>query len=51
MAPWNQNGSLKTDIREYVEQSLNREEILNFVKRDYRNYKWSIRTLDQRLRV
>ena len=47
---WKQNGSLKRDLRKYVEQSLTREEILDFVKRDYSNYEWSIRTLDQRLR-
>ena len=39
IAPWKQNGSLKTDLRRHVEQSLTREEILDFAKRDYNNYK------------
>lgn len=44
--PWKQNGSLKTDLRKHVEQSLTREEILDFVKRDYSNCRWNIRILD-----
>ena len=48
--PWKQNGSLKTDLRKHVEQSLTREEILDFVKRDYSNCRWNIRILDRRLR-
>ena len=50
IASWRQNRSLKTDLRKYVEQSLTRAKMLDFVKRDYRSYKWNIRTLDQRLR-
>ena len=39
IAPWKQNGSFKTDLRRHVEQSLTLEEILDFAKRDYNNYK------------
>ena len=42
IAPWKQNGSLKTGLRKYVEQSLTHEEVLDFVKRDYSNNKWKL---------
>lgn len=38
IAPWKHNGSLKTGLRESVEQSLTNEEILGFVKCDYSIY-------------
>ena len=34
----------------YVRQELKRNEIVDFLKRDFPNYKQSIRTLDRRLR-
>ena len=43
IAPWKQNGTLKTDLCKYVQQSLTREKILDFPKRDYSNYKWTER--------
>lgn len=42
IAPWKQNGSLKTGLRKYVEQSLTHEEVFDFVKRDYSNNKWKL---------
>ena len=41
IALWKQDGSFKTDLQKYVEQSLTREEIVDFVKCDYSNFKWS----------
>ena len=35
IVPWKQNGSLKTDMRKYVKQSLTLKEFLDFVKFDY----------------
>ena len=34
----------------YVCQGLKRNKIIDFLNRDFPNYKWSIRTLDRRLR-
>ena len=34
----------------YIKQGLQRQEILDFLKRDFAQYAWSIRTVDRRLR-
>ena len=47
---WEEDETLKNDLKKYVQQRLQRCEILDFVTRDYPYYKWSIRTLDRRLR-
>ena len=47
---WKYDNKLKSDLEMYVLQKLQRNEILNFVNRDYSSYMWSMRTLDRRLR-
>ena len=47
---WQEDLQLKEDLTNWVKQGMMRSEILNFTKRDYPNYKWSIRSLDRRLR-
>jgi hypothetical protein len=37
-------------MTKYIMQGLEQEEILHFLKRDFSQYAWSIRTLDRRLR-
>lgn len=49
-ADWEDDENLKQDLAMYVRQGLKRDEIINFLNRDYSCYKWSIRTLDRRLR-
>ena len=41
---------LKEDMFKYIKQSLQREEILDFLTRDFAQFAWSLRTLDRRLR-
>ena len=41
---------LQARKEENVRQNLKRSEIMDFVQRDYAHYKWSIATLDRRLR-
>ena len=47
---WKNNENLKTDLDKYVRESLRKCEILDFVKRDYPEYPWSMATLSRRLR-
>ena len=47
---WLEDDDLKADLTRYVREGLSRSEILDFVRRDYSFYAWSIRTLDRRLR-
>ena len=47
---WQENEDFCQDLKHYVASNMKRSEILDFVKRDYRNYPWSIPTLDRRLR-
>lgn len=47
---WKENLSLKACLVKYVEERMQRTEILDFMQRDYPNYKWSLRSLDRRLR-
>ena len=43
--------SLKNDLEKYVkEDNLRRNEILDFLKRDYPQYAWSLNSLDHRMR-
>ncbi len=46
---WKDNEQLSADLKKYVEQRLQRNEILDYMQRDYDFYFWSIRTLDRRL--
>ena len=41
---------LKEELQKYVRQGLKRDEILNFMERDFGDYAWSLRTLDRRMR-
>ena len=47
---WTVDEDLKDQLIKYVSQGLKREEILDFVKRDFSHYTWSLRTLDRRLK-
>ncbi len=44
------DSNLEDDLNKYTSQGLKRNELLNFMQRDYGQYSWSIRTLDRRLR-
>ena len=46
---WKADQTLRDDLAKYVEANLKRTEILDFVKRDYSQYVWSLRTLTRRL--
>ena len=46
---WKENLTLKACLVKYVEERMQRTEILYFMQRDYPNYKWSLRSLDRRL--
>ena len=45
-----QEDLLKEALNEFVRQGLRRDEILDYMVRDFPDYAWSIRTLDRRLR-
>jgi len=47
---WEDDFTLQEDLKKYVAQSLQRVEMLDYIRRDYPQYNWSIRTLDRRLR-
>ena len=48
--PWKEDLNLREKLKDYVTEGLRREEILDFMLRDFDCYAWSIRTLDRRLR-
>ena len=48
--PWREDVRLQEDLRNYVRQNMKRKEMLDFLKRDFPTYAWSIPTLDRRLR-
>ena len=47
---WKDDNTLKQDLEKYVRLNMKRVELLDFVSRDYVQYKWSLPTLDRRLR-
>ena len=47
---WKDDERLAEDLKKYVTQNLKRSEILDFVQRDYDEYRCSLPTLDRRLR-
>ena len=47
---WKEDLKLIEKLKAYVTEGLRREEILDFMQRDFDCYAWSIRTLDRRLR-
>ena len=48
---WEDHDELRNDIKKYVMQNLKREEVLDFLKRDYLQYTWSLPTLSRRMRT
>ena len=49
-ASWMEDLDLKEELQKYVRQGLKRDEILNFMERDFGDYAWSLRTRDRRMR-
>ena len=49
-ALWKNYDNLKEDLKTYVRQGLQRKEVLDFVKHDFYQYTWSLRSLDRHLR-
>ena len=47
---WKHDESPEEDLRNYVFKNFHRSEILDFMRRDYPSYNWSIAALDMRLR-
>lgn len=47
---WKDDEDLKSDLKSYVAQNFRRKEILDFVRRDYGQYVWSLPTLARRLK-
>ena len=50
MGSWKSDNALVTDLEKHVSQNLTRKEILDFMKKDYSCYPWSLATLARRLR-
>ena len=49
MADWKNDGRVKLNLQNYVKQNLQRKEILDFVTRDFPDYKWGFRSSCRRL--
>ena len=47
---WKEDNQMENDLKTYVSQNLKRSEVLDFMQRDFPQYKWSLATLDRRLR-
>ena len=47
---WKNDRRSENDLNLYVSQNLKRVEILDYIKRDFDDYNWSLRTLARRLR-
>ena len=47
---WQNDEELQSSIKHYVMQNMKRSEVLDFLKRDYPEYAWSLPTFDRRLR-
>ena len=46
---WKEDVVLKEEMAKYVKQGLQRREMLDFLKRNFAQYAWSLRTTDRRL--
>ena len=46
---WNEGIMLKDDIIKYTKEGLKRSEMLRFLKREFAQYAWSLRSLDTRI--
>ena len=47
---WQNEEELQSSIKHYVMQNMKRSEVLDFLKRDYPEYAWSLPKLDRHLR-
>ena len=47
---WQNDEELQSSIKHYVMQNMKRSVVLDFLKRDYPEYAWSLPTLDRRMR-
>ena len=47
---WKEHDLLKDALKTYVKQGLQREEAIDFLRKDFPQYAWSIGTLDRCLR-
>ena len=47
---WKEDDLPKGALQTYVKQRLQREEAIDFMRKDFPQYAWNIRTLDKRLR-
>ena len=47
---WQNDEELQSSIKHYVMQNMKRSEVLDFLKRDYPEYAWSLPMLDRRMR-
>ena len=47
---WKEDVNLKNEMENYAREGLQLSEMIDFLKRDFSHYKWSIRSLDRRLR-
>ena len=47
---WTEDTLLKEGMQKYVKQGLKREEAIDFLRKEFPQYAWSLRTLDRRLR-
>ncbi len=49
LAIWKTDEALKDEMQKRVKQGLKRSEIVDFLKQDFAQYPWSIRSLDRHL--
>ena len=47
---WADDENLKHDLEEYVLNNFKKAKVLDFIRKEYPEYTWSLRTLDRRLR-
>ena len=47
---WENDENLRTQLADYVQQGMQRNEVLDYMNRDFSCYKWSFITLDRRMR-
>ena len=47
---WQSDCRLEEEMKKFVKQGIKRKEILDFLRRDFPQYAWSIPTFDRRLR-
>ena len=50
LATWKNDEALRSEMQKLVKQGLKRSEIVDFLRTDFAQYPWRIRSLDRRLR-